>query len=97
MILHPSQNERTSAKSRMFDTLQRPDVRPSPEIWRHLNRVKMSDVRQVPDARTLESHRTSGTCRMTGLGLCPVLRAEAHVPLTYPFVSLDYIYSSTTS
>ena len=89
----PEPNERTSDKSRAFDTLQRPDDRPSPEIRRHVNRAKTPNVRQVPDDRTLVSHRTSDAC------LCTVYRAEPMYPfaLTYPFVALDYIYSSTST
>ena len=81
------------------NTLQRPDVRPSPEIRRHVNRAKTPDVRQVPDDRTLVSHQTSGTRRMSNACLCTVYLAEPMYPfaLTYPFVALDYIYSSTSS
>ena len=57
------------------------------------------EVRGSPDVRTSASHRTTGTHRMSDACLCTVYRADPMYPfaLTYPFVALDYIYSSTSS
>ena len=45
------------------------------------------------------SHRTSDTHRTSDACLCTVYRAEPMYPfaLTYPFVDLDYIYSTILS
>ena len=80
-----------------FDDHQPPDDRQRPEIRQIHTQAKSSDVRQVPDDRTLASDRTSGTCRTIDACLCIEIGPEAHVSPTYPFVSLDYIYSSTSS
>ena len=90
---------RTTDADRTSDILQRPDDRPRPEIRRWLSRAKTLDVRQVPDDRTLVSHRTSGTRPTSDAYLCIVYRAKPMYPfaLTYPFVALDYIYTSTST
>ena len=45
------------------------------------------------------SHRTSGTRRTSDTCLCTVYRVDPMYlfALTYPFVALDYIYSSTST
>ena len=88
---------RTTDQGRTSDDHQPPDDRQRPEIRQIHTRAKSPDVRQVPDDRTLGSHRMSGTRWTTGAYLCAEYRAEAHVSPTYPFVALDYIYSSTSS
>ena len=96
----PGPDDRQSrTRAKRADVRQVPDVRPSLEIRRHVNRAKTPDVRQVPDDRTLVSHRTSGTRQTSDACLCTVYRAEPMYPfaLTYPFVALDYIYSSTST
>ena len=92
-------SSRTTDADRMSDILQRPDDRPCSEIRRRLSLAKTPDVRQVPDDRTLASHRMSGTRRTSHACLCIVYRAGPMYPfaLTYPFVALDYIYSSTSA
>ena len=76
-----------------------PDDRPVPDDRQSCTRAKRADVRQVPDDQTLVSHWTSGTRRTFDACLCTVYRAEPMYPfaLTYPFVALDYIYSSTST
>ena len=79
--------------------LQRSDVRLGPDVRHHLSRAKTSDVRHEPDDRTLVSHRTSGTRRTSDVCLCTVDQADPMYPfaLSYPFVALDNIYSSTST
>ena len=74
-----------SYSDRTSDDHQPPDDQQRPEIRRWLSRAKTPDVRQVPDDRTLVSHRTSGTRRTFDDCLCTVYRAEPMYPfaLTY--------------
>ena len=88
---------RTTAGHRTSDTLQRLDDRRRPDVRHHLSRAKTLDVRHVPDDRTLASHRTSGTCRTSDACALPCFGPQHMYPFTYPFVDIDYIYSSTSS
>ena len=88
---------RTTDQDRTSDDHQPPDDRQRPEIRQIHTRAKSPDVRQVPDDRTLASHRTSGTRRTTGACALPCVGPQPMYPFTYPFVALDYIYSSTSS
>ena len=88
---------RTTDQGRTSDDHQPPDDRQRPKI-RHIHtRAKSPDVQQVPDDRTLTIHRTSGTRRTTGAYALPCVGLQPMYPFTYPFVALDYIYSSTSS
>ena len=75
--MHTTAAERPT-RHRMSDTLQPPDDRTLPEIWRRLSREETSKVRRPPDDRTTPT--------------LPVRsRAFGLVPLSHlPFRGLDY-------